>query len=141
MRPTDTKGRYIKTNSKKNSNIFGRRITPSPVNFGNRYSGNNSPRKNTQEVVEEKLGSSERNIMEQEVQQLGETKSTLVESPIIDFSFLQPIKTSLPDISSLKDGVNSIIITKEELSPLQLPNTPQISTSPLQIHLFKKIQH
>jgi len=40
MRPRDIKDRFIKSNSKTVSDLFGGRSTPSPVNSGNRYSGN-----------------------------------------------------------------------------------------------------
>jgi len=41
MRPRDIKGRFTKSNSKNGSDLFGGISTPSPVNFENRYSGNN----------------------------------------------------------------------------------------------------
>jgi len=121
MRPRDTKGRFIKSNSKTVSNIFGGITTPSPVNSENRYSGNNSHKGKAQEIVEE-FGSLDKNIKEHGVHQLGEIRNTSIEPPVTNFSFLQPIKTTLPDFSLLKDKIKGIGNIEEELSPLQLPN-------------------
>ena len=141
MIPKDTKGRFIKTNSKTFYDIFGGRKTPSLVNSEHRYSGNNPHRGKAQEIVEEELRSLDRGIEEQEVQPLGETKLTHIESPVTKFLFLQPIKTSIPNISSLKDRVKNFGIIENNSHPYKFPIHLNFLQIPSRFYLFKKKQY
>ena len=123
MKPRDLKGRFIKSTPKTISDLFGGRSTPSPVNPEDRYSGNTKGK--AQEIISQ-LGSSDKSIKETKKQQLEEFRNTSIETPVTNFSFLQPIQTTLPDFSILKERVKGIGNIEKELSASQLPNPPQV---------------
>ena len=55
-----------------------------------------------------------------------EFRNTSIETLVTNFSFLQPIQTTLPDFSILKERVKGIGNIESELSASQLPDRPQV---------------
>ena len=124
MKPRDLKGRFIKSTPKTISDLFGGSSAPPPVNPKNRISCDIKGK--AQEIINQ-LGSSDKSVEEIEKQQLEEFRNTSVETPVTNFSFLQPIQTTLPYFSILNETVKGTGNIERELSVSQLHDPPQVS--------------
>ena len=101
MKPRDSKGIFIKT-PKTVANPLGGSSTPPPSNPEDRLSGDTKGKAQETENQPESIA---RSVGEVELEGL---RNTLVDSPVNSFTFLQPIQTTLPDFSTLKERVKGV---------------------------------